>query len=130
MLSNATLKWCVDPSRNVRFCADKSVPLVDGLKTRVGDKRSHEVMDATSDSKTLLFAAQQMELLYNTQSINDLDKLAASSVRLHKDSVFTFNDILGRKNLKQYFQVQISVLLQWCFSTVDCDRLFSQVYIM
>lgn len=45
------------------------------------------------------------ELLYNTQSVNDLDKLAASNVRLHKDSIFTHNDILGIKNLKQYFQV-------------------------
>ena len=61
-------------------------------------------MAAEANSKTLLFAAQQIELLYNTQNVNDLDKLAASNVRLHKDNIFTHNDILGIKNLKQYFQ--------------------------
>lgn len=63
-------------------------------------------MEATSNSKTLLFAAQQFELLYNTQTVGDLDSLTATNVRLHKDAIFTHNDILGQKNLKQYFQVR------------------------
>ena len=84
---------------------------MEGNVTRIGDKRTHEVMEATSNSKTLLFAAQQWELLYNTQVVNDLDKLAATNVRLHKDNIFTRNDILGIKNLKQYFQVRLRLPL-------------------
>lgn len=79
-------------------------PPIAGNTTKVGEKRSHGIMEATSNSKTLLFAAQQFELLYNTQTVGDLDSLTATNVRLHKDAIFTHNDILGQKNLKQYFQ--------------------------
>lgn len=54
---------------------------------------------------TMLSAARQLEDMYTSQRVEDLDRLASGLVTLHKDSMMLMSDIQGIDNLKKYYQV-------------------------
>jgi hypothetical protein len=57
-----------------------------------------------SNSKTLLFAAQQLEDMLTTQHVQDLDFLADGHVHVHADTITLINDIEGLTGYKNYYQ--------------------------
>lgn len=72
--------------------------------TKAGDKRPHSAMSADNVT-TLISAARQLEDIYTSQNVDDLDRLASGHVTLHKDSMMLMSDIQGIDNLKKYYQV-------------------------
>ena len=72
--------------------------------TKAGAKRPHTAMSADNVT-TLLSAARQLEDIYTSQNVEDLDRLASGQVTLHKDSMMLMADVQGIDNLKKYYQV-------------------------
>ena len=77
----------------------------DQAKPSVGDKRPHSDMSADNVT-TMLSVTKQLEDIYVSQRVEDLDKLASGNVTLHKDSITLAADIQGIDNLKKYYQVR------------------------
>lgn len=76
----------------------------DQQKPAAGDKRAHSEMSADNVT-TMLSTTQQIEDIFTTQKVDDLDRLASGKVTLHKDSITLAADIQGIDNLKKYYQV-------------------------
>ena len=55
---------------------------------------------------TMLSVTKQLEDIYVSQRVEDLDKLTSGKVTLHKDSITLGADIQGIDNLKKYYQVR------------------------
>jgi len=53
----------------------------------------------------MLSTTQQIESIFVSQRVEDLDTLASGKVTLHKDSITLNADIQGIDNLKKYYQV-------------------------
>ena len=62
---------------------------------------------------TLLSAARQLEDIYTSQNVEDLDRLASGQVTLHKDSMMLMADVQGIDNLKKYYQV-LAIIRKSC----------------
>lgn len=75
----------------------------DQQKPAAGDKRAHSEMSADNVT-TMLSTTQQIEDIFTTQKVDDLDRLASGKVTLHKDSITLAADIQGIDNLKKYYQ--------------------------
>ena len=75
-------------------------------KPTAGDKRAHSEMSA-DNATTILATARQLEDIFHTQRVDDLDRLASGTVTLHKDSLTLGADIQGIDNLKKYYQVSL-----------------------
>ena len=64
---------------------------------------------SADNTTTLLSTARQLEDIYTSQKVEDLDRLASGHVTLHKDSMMLLTDIEGIDNLKKYYQVHCLV---------------------
>jgi len=73
-------------------------------KPSAGEKRVHSEMSSDNVS-TMLSTTQQIENIFVSQRVEDLDILASGKVTLHKDSITLNADIQGIDNLKKYYQV-------------------------
>ena len=73
-------------------------------KPSAGEKRVHSEMSSDNVS-TMLSTTQQIENIFVSQQVEDLDTLASGKVILHKDSITLSADIQGVDNLKKYYQV-------------------------
>lgn len=81
-------------------------------KSSAGDKRAHSEMSADNASM-ILSTTQQIENIYVSQRVDDLDTLASGKVTLHKDSITLEADIQGIDNLKKYYQVVLQGSPDW-----------------
>ena len=60
----------------------------------------------SSDNVTnMVSVTQQMEEIYVSQRVEDLDRITSGKVTLHKDSITLGADVQGIDNLKKYYQV-------------------------
>ena len=76
----------------------------DQQKPSVGEKRAHS--DMSSDNVTnMISVTKQMEEIYVSQRVEDLDRITSGKVTLHKDSITLGADVQGIDNLKKYYQV-------------------------
>lgn len=53
----------------------------------------------------MISVTKQMEEVYVSQRVQDLDQITSGKVTLHKDSITLGADVQGIDNLKKYFQV-------------------------
>ena len=79
----------------------------------------------------MLSTTRQIEDIYVSQRIEDLDQLASGKVTLHKDSITLGADIQGIDNLKKYYQVMSMWFAALYPSTLQrraaqCDLIASQ----
>lgn len=59
----------------------------------------------------MVSTVRQLEDVYTSQKVEDLDALISGHVTLHKDSITLLTDISGIDNLKKYYQVRQQRLL-------------------
>lgn len=61
----------------------------------------------SSDNVTnMVSVTKQMEDIYVSQRVEDLDRITSGKVTLHKDSITLGADVQGIDNLKKYYQVR------------------------
>lgn len=53
----------------------------------------------------MLSVTKQLEEIYVSQRVDDLDQLLSGKITLHKDSITLGADLQGIDNLKKYYQV-------------------------
>lgn len=53
----------------------------------------------------ILSVTKQLEEIYVSQRVDDLDRLLSGKVTLHKDSITLGANLQGIENLKKYYQV-------------------------
>ncbi|DBB18222.1 TPA: hypothetical protein ACH3X3_003189 [Trebouxia sp. C0006] len=61
---------------------------------------------SSDNVSTMLSTTQQIENIFVSQRVEDLDTLASGKVTLHKDSITLNADIQGIDNLKKYYQAE------------------------
>lgn len=60
----------------------------------------------SSDNVTnMVSVTKQMEDIYVSQRVEDLDRITSGKVTLNKDSITLGADVQGIDNLKKYYQV-------------------------
>lgn len=78
--------------------------LADDQKPSAGEKRAHSDMSADNVTN-MISVTKQMEEIYVSQRVEDLDQITSGKVSLHKDSITLGANVQGIDNLKKYFQV-------------------------
>lgn len=76
----------------------------DQQKPSAGEKRAHSEMSADNVTN-MLSVTNQLEEIYVSQRVEDLDRLLSGKITLHKDSITLGADLQGIDNLKKYYQV-------------------------
>ena len=69
----------------------------------------------SSDNVTnMVSVTKQMEEIYVSQRVEDLDRITSGKVTLHKDSITLGADVQGIDNLKKYYQVSSDQCMHAC----------------
>lgn len=74
---------------------------------------------SADNASTILSTTQQIENMYVSQRVDDLDTLASGKVTLHKDSITLGADIQGIDNVKKYYQVVLQGSPDWRYASVS-----------